>query len=376
MKKTVENKKGHIIRQMLLTTFWIATASATLVLLIAAIHKKDAKICKGVEINIKGASNNLFVDNADVMRSITLIAHSNPVGKTTGTFELGSMETELRKNIWIKGAELFFDNNEVLQVKIYEREPIARIFTTAGTSFYIDREIDMIPLSEKFSARLPVFTDFPMKGPTINRSDSDLLEQIKILSLQIQKDSFQMAMIEQVDITPRRIFEMIPKIGKQIIVFGDATNAEEKFRKLELFYKQVMARAGWDYYNKIDLQYKDQVVAQKQDVADIRADSIRTLQLMRIIAANAEKQANDTLQFIQPETEHPVPDSILIQQSRERDDLLQQDNTISYEKKDNSAAVDKSNVIPDETLLQRIVHKDPARGIKKPKAMMPKKNSH
>ena len=66
-----------------------------------------------------------------------------------------------KKTQWIKKAELFFDNNNVLEVRITEREPIARIFTTSGSSFYIDSSLARLPLSDKFSPRLPVFTDFP-----------------------------------------------------------------------------------------------------------------------------------------------------------------------------------------------------------------------
>ena len=54
-----------------------------------------------------------------------------------------------------------------------------------------------------------------------------------------------MAMIDQVDITPQRTFEMIPKFGNTIIVFGDGKNAEEKFEKLRIFYKTVIVKAGW-----------------------------------------------------------------------------------------------------------------------------------
>ena len=45
----------------------------------------------------------------------------------------------------------------------------------------------------------------------------------------IRKDSFSMAMIEQVDITPQRNFEIIPKFGNTIIVLGDARNAAALF---------------------------------------------------------------------------------------------------------------------------------------------------
>ena len=58
---------------------------------------------------------------------------------------------------------MWFDNRNVLHVEVYEREPIARIFTTAGNSFYIDSTERKLPLSDKMSARVPVFTGFPDK---------------------------------------------------------------------------------------------------------------------------------------------------------------------------------------------------------------------
>ena len=55
----------------------------------------------------------------------------------------------LKKNAWVNGAEVFFDNNDVLRINIAQREPIARIFTLGGNSFYIDSSGTELPLSEK-----------------------------------------------------------------------------------------------------------------------------------------------------------------------------------------------------------------------------------
>lgn len=82
-------------------------------------------------------------------------------------------------------------------------------------------------MSEGLLARLPVFTGFPSDRQVLTAADSNLLRDIKTISLAIQKDSFSMAMIDQVDITAQRTFEMMPKIGNRVIVFGDATDAEQ-----------------------------------------------------------------------------------------------------------------------------------------------------
>ena len=58
----------------------------------------------------------------------------------------------------------------------------------------------------------------------------------------LRHDPFWMAQIDQVDITPTDTFELIPKLGNQVIRFGNADNYEEKFNKLLAFYKQVQTK--------------------------------------------------------------------------------------------------------------------------------------
>ncbi len=363
----MENKKRYNVKNILLTTLWIGIGGAVAVLLVAAIRKKDAQHCKGIEINIKGVNNNFFVDKTDILNSITAIANGNPVGKTIGSFNLRMMERELQKNTWVKTAQLFFDNNEMLQVSVNEREPVARVFTSTGTSFYIDKDDAMLPLSEKFSARLPVFTNFPSDKMVLSAADSDLLKDIKTVSLAIQKDSFRMAMIEQVDITPQRTFEMLPKMGNQVIVFGDATATEEKFDKLELFYKEIMVKAGWNHYSIINVQYKGQVVARRHGAEDVTADSLRTLQVMQMIAANAEKQASDSLQTMLQDNDKNGSDSSMIQQSIQRDAPVE--STDPAETKNTV----KANPAPSEKLA--MPGKNEKKGVK-PKAVMHKQNGY
>lgn len=312
--------KKQIIKNMLLFTLWLVIGAGTVVLLVAAIQKKDTEKCTGVDITIKGVSNNFFVDKADILETITAICGGKPAGKPTGLFNLEAIEKVLQNNIWVKTAQLFFDNNERLQVNVLEREPVARVFTTKGSTFYIDSSIAMLPLSDKFSARLPVFTNFPSDKRVLLKADSSLLRGMLAISMAIQKDSFDMAMIDQVDITPQRTFEMVPKFGNTIIVFGDEKNAEEKLNKLRLFYREVIVKTGWNKYSEINVQYSNQVVAKRKGAEEVKADSIRTLHLMKIIAEDAERMSTDSLQLILPDNEHNTTSSSIIQQSIERDD--------------------------------------------------------
>lgn len=359
IKKTIVN--------WILTTLWIAIGAGVIALLVAAIKKKDAQYCSGVTINIEGVDNNFFVDKKDILNSIKATVGGSPVGHTTSAFDLKKLETELEKDIWVKKAQLFFDNNDRLMVHVLEREPVARVFTTGGTTFYIDSSLAMLPLSDKFSARLPVFTSFPSDKIVLSNPDSALLKGILIVSMAIQKDSFSMAIIDQVDITAQRNFEMIPKIGNNIIVFGDANDAEEKLKKLQLFYKKVIVKAGWSNYSVVDVQFKGQVVAKRKGAEDKSADSLRTLQLMQAIVENAERQTSDSLHQIAQDNENNSTNADLVQQSIQRDD----EHVPVESEKPKQAAITVTN---EPIVVKKTIGNTPktiATPIKKPTATKP-----
>ena len=283
------------------------------------MRDKDARLCKGVQIEISGVSNNFFIDKNDVYSIIKYFGGDSTRKRTLASIDLGRIENELEKDLWVKDAELFFDNNDILKVSVQEREPVARVFTTGGNTFYIDSSCMRLPLSEKFSARLPLFTGFVSDAAILSSADSSLLINIKNLSLQIRADSFLMAMIDQVDILPNRSFEMTPKNGKQEIIFGDASDAAEKFSKLKIFYKNVMQQAGWNRYKAINLQYKNQVVGVIKGQEDVIGDSLKTLQLIKSIAVEAAKKAADSLLNFVPDTDKAA-DSSMSQYSIQRDE--------------------------------------------------------
>jgi hypothetical protein len=112
-----------------------------------------------------------------------------------------------------------------------------------------------------------------------------------------------MAQIEQVDISPGRTFDLIPKLGSQIIHFGKAENYHEKFYNLGCFYRQVLSKNGWNQYSSFDVQFAGQIVAVRRGAGEIKMDSLRSVQIMKAIIADAQKHTNDStnIQLEQPE---------------------------------------------------------------------------
>src|SRR5207249_9386158 len=137
-------------------SIWSLFVVGTFTLLIEYMKEKESKDCTDIKVNIEGAKDHVFVDAKDVMAIMT--ADGAGKGKEMSAINLRKIEEQLEKNAWIKNADLFFDNGQVLHAMIQEREPVARIFTLSGKSYYIDSSCKMLPLSDERSARVPMFT--------------------------------------------------------------------------------------------------------------------------------------------------------------------------------------------------------------------------
>jgi len=77
----------------------------------------------------------------------------------------------------------------------------------------------------------------------------------------------------------------VPVIGDHIITLGKPTDLEQKFLRLQTFYKQAWMQKGVRYYERIDIRYKDQVVAIKQGTAKAQIDSAQSALLIQGLMA-------------------------------------------------------------------------------------------
>ena len=69
--------------------------------------------------------------------------------------------------------------------------------------------------------------------------------------------------IEEIIVGEDEDIELVPRIGKQLILFGKMSNFEEKFKAIDLLYSEVFSKTGWNYYNKIDLRYEGKIICTK-----------------------------------------------------------------------------------------------------------------
>lgn len=266
-------------KKRLIQAVWILAGIGTIVLMGAAMQHKNRKKCTDIKIEISGIEEHMFIDEKDVLDLI------QSKGKVTeiavAALDLRRMETSLETNPWVRNAEMYIDNQQVLQVLIEERQPVARVFTTQGGSFYLDSSGMRLPLSEKLSARVPMFTGFPSDNIKLSKPDSVLLKDIVKIGAFVLADSFWMAQVAQIDIEPGRRYELIPIVGDHVVAIGNAEDLDAKFNRLYTFYKQAWLQKGIHYYERLNVQFDKQVVAVKRGAAAMRQDSTAALALIR-----------------------------------------------------------------------------------------------
>ena len=306
------------IRRILSVTIWGFVGAGVLVLLVAAIRYRNSNTCKGYRIEISGPSAS-FINKKDISALLSSAGAGDRSDRPIQSFDLRHLESALEKNIWIKKAQLFFDNNGILRVNVVERTPATRIFTTGGNSFYLDSSGVQLPLIAQLPARLPVFTGYPSSKTGRQGQDSLLTAAIRQLSTFIRNDPFWMAQIAQIDITPERTFELEPEIGDHRVVFGDGNDIGQKFHRLFLFYKEVLSRTGFDKYERIDVSYAGQVVATKKGSGQSRYDSLQGMNNIRQMIRSAQQLQPDT---IRQQAIRPLEHNTVTEQNLTNYDLL------------------------------------------------------
>lgn len=244
-------------------------AIALVVLFVFAWRAKTAKKCAKIDIVLTGnAGGFIFMDEKEILKLIN--EQGVKVGTPIADIQLYKIEQALMATKWVERTKIFVDNQQQLKVNIEQRVPVARIFTVSGNSFYIDKVAQKLPLRQLSVLRLPVFTGFPSDLDKLSKPDSTILQNILKFSSVIQKDSFFLAQVAQVNIDPAGEFEMIPTIGSHTVLIGTVDQLEDKLNRLFTFYKKVLVPAGINAYEVLDLRFDHQLVALKKGLHPIQ----------------------------------------------------------------------------------------------------------
>jgi len=244
---------------------------AYIVVITSFVNKQvDNITCRNIMIDVRDSMQLSFVTKNEIFNIIHNDKH-NILGESLTERKLFEIEQRVSSIDELGSAEVYITVDGILHVEVDQRDPIVRIISSFGNSYFIDNYGFVIQHNYKYTPRIIVITgNVEMPDESIASGDiNSLPEDSKIkklfsLASFINNDEFWKGQIEQVWVGDNDDVQLIPRIGQHIINFGPVENVDQKFDYLRTFYMEVIPVAGWNKYREINLRYDGQIVCKKR----------------------------------------------------------------------------------------------------------------
>jgi cell division protein FtsQ len=255
-------------KQVFKITAWIISLSGVVALMSFVEIKKQSVKCTDVKILIPGADN--FIEREEI-DDILKRNQGILIGKLLEQINLNEIEQKIKANPYIAFAKVYGDMDGVIHIEIKQREPILRIINAGGQDFYVDRNGLKMPMSSNFTANVLVANGNIMEffQGKLDTLKNPLTTDLYKAALYIKADTLWEAQIEQLFVSDNMDIELIPRVGNQRIILGNADSLDVKMENLRAFYKQAMPKVGWEAYKTINIKYTNQVVCERNKVDSI-----------------------------------------------------------------------------------------------------------
>ena len=262
---------------------WLISLAGVVVLLSFINVKKQTVKCTDIKILIPGADN--FIEREEI-DAILKEDQGVLLGRNLENINIHKIEKKLQSNPYIGFAKVYIDMDGVLHIEVKQRQPILRILNANGQDFYIDNNGLKMPISSNFTADVLVATGHITEvfGSRVDSLHTQLARDLYKTAQYIKKDTLWDSQIEQIVVDQKNDIELIPRVGNQRIVLGNADSLEKKMKNLLLFYKKAMPQVGWDTYKTINIKYTNQVVCERRDSTELekKAKTISAADSLRI----------------------------------------------------------------------------------------------
>lgn len=167
--------------------------------------------------------------------------------------DLKKLEMSINKQQMVQKADVFVSVDGVLKAVVKQKTPVGRVFDETG-SFYVDSEGDKMPLSDNFTARVPL-----LSGQVTVVEKEKLAEVLRMIA----EDEFLKKNIIGVQVLPSGSLVMAIRNYDFKIDFGRTINIEKKFKNYKAFFQKAVSDSTLSKYKRINLKFTKQVVCIK-----------------------------------------------------------------------------------------------------------------
>jgi cell division protein FtsQ len=202
---------------------------------------------------VKFQSKEPYFLSEQIVNKLLIQNNATVKKQAKSVIDLYKLEEQVLENPYVEKVSLFITIDGKLNTFIKQREPIARILS-GNSSYYVDSQGVKVPISENFSARVPVISGI---------SNENEVSKLMVLLNKLVNDDFLSKEIIGIEFKDQNEYIFTVRSGNYRINFGDLTDIEKKTKKLKAFYSKVFLDSTIHKYKTINIKYHNQVVGEK-----------------------------------------------------------------------------------------------------------------
>ena len=242
--------------------FYTLSLAGLIAIIGFAGNKNVSRNVDDVVVRISDQNGDFFTDQLEIIDLLNAEGTDYVLGLSIDHLDLKQLESRVEAHPFVEDAQVYKDVKGQLVVNVTQSKPVARIFRRGKEDQYIDEHGNLLPTITKHTSRVLILQlehEFSWKD---NITETDYGTNLLHLLNHINDDIFWKAQIAGIVVKRDGELNMLPQVTKQEIVFGLPEDLEEKFKKLKVFYKQVLPNKGWNTYSMVNVKFKNQLVCE------------------------------------------------------------------------------------------------------------------
>ena len=223
----------------------------TAVMLAFGTIKNNDRILRDPSIVFVG-KHKLFLTH-DNVNNLLVQKNQSLKNEQKEALALNEVELALKSNKLVKNAEVSVSVDGDVRIEIEQKTPIARVIT--NDSYYVDNQGKAMPLSENYSARVPMVSGY------VNPNDLSALTK---LAHRIEQDVFYKTQVVHIHANENNTFTMRLRTYDFVIQLGELNALDKKLTNFKAFYKEAEEGNQLNRYKVINLNFDNQVICTKK----------------------------------------------------------------------------------------------------------------
>ncbi|WKW46962.1 cell division protein FtsQ [Myroides sp. JBRI-B21084] len=225
--------------------------AAMFVLVAFANNRNNARYIEQIDVKLL-STNNHFITQ-EMVKNLIIKTFPRDSKIINSEVNLHKIENMLNNNQMIAKSEVFVDVSGKLTALVTQKKALARVINS-NKSYYFDENGNKMPLSQQFSAHVPVVYG------TLKQKNKEAFS--KMLNL-INNDTFLKTTITGIKINNDQSLLFTVRDYDYEIEFGHLKEIEKKFDNYKAFVHYSKNDTLIGHYKKINLRFTEQVVCTK-----------------------------------------------------------------------------------------------------------------